>query len=35
MFFNALARKGKGGGVREEDMESVVHAHNCAFFVVC
>ena len=34
MFFNALARKGKGEGVREEDMESVVHAHNCAFFVV-
>jgi len=31
MFFNALARKGKGGDVREEDMESVVHAHNCAF----
>jgi len=29
MFFNALARKGKGDGVKEEDMESVVHAHNC------
>jgi cytochrome c heme-lyase len=32
MFFNALARKGKGGDVREEDMEAVVHAHNCGFF---
>lgn len=29
MFFNALARKGKGADVKEEDMESVVHAHNC------
>ncbi|KIY96184.1 cytochrome c heme-lyase, partial [Monoraphidium neglectum] len=28
MFFNALRRKGKGDDVREEDMESVVRAHN-------
>lgn len=28
MFFNALRRKGKGGDVREEQMEAVVRAHN-------
>ncbi|KAI8467996.1 MAG: cytochrome c/c1 heme lyase-domain-containing protein [Monoraphidium minutum] len=28
MFFNALRRKGKGHDVREEDMDSVVRAHN-------
>jgi cytochrome c heme-lyase len=28
MFFNALRRKGKGGDVKEEQMEAVVRAHN-------
>lgn len=28
MFFNALVKKGKGGGVQEHDMESVVAIHN-------
>ncbi|GBF89496.1 cytochrome c heme lyase [Raphidocelis subcapitata] len=28
MFYNALKRKGKGQDVREEDMDSVVRAHN-------
>lgn len=28
MFFNALRRKGKGADVSEQDMESVVSAHN-------
>ena len=28
MFYNALVRKGKGGGVREDEMESVVAIHN-------
>lgn len=28
MFFNALKRKGKGDDVSEEDMDSVVQAHN-------
>jgi cytochrome c heme-lyase len=28
MFFNALMRKGKGEDVTEQDMASVVHAHN-------
>lgn len=28
MFFNALHRKGKGAGVREEDMTTVVAIHN-------
>jgi cytochrome c heme-lyase len=29
MFYNALARKGKLGDTKEEDMESVVALHNC------
>ena len=28
MFYNALVKKGKGGGVKEADMESVVAIHN-------
>ena len=28
MFYNALVKKGKGGGVQEADMESVVAIHN-------
>lgn len=28
MFFNALRRKGKGGDVKEEQMDAVVRAHN-------
>lgn len=28
MFFNALRRKGKGDDVAEDDMDSVIHAHN-------
>lgn len=28
MFYNALKRKGKGDDVIEDDMDSVVHAHN-------
>lgn len=28
MFFNALVKKGKGGGVEEHDMKSVVAIHN-------
>lgn len=28
MFFNALQRKGKGGDVTEEDMDSVILTHN-------
>ncbi|GAB4819127.1 hypothetical protein N2152v2_006173 [Parachlorella kessleri] len=28
MFYNALKRKGKGDDVTEDDMDSVVHAHN-------
>ena len=28
MFYNALVKKGKGGGVEEQDMEAVVAIHN-------
>ncbi|KFM24538.1 Cytochrome c-type heme lyase [Auxenochlorella protothecoides] len=28
MFFNALRRKGKGDDIEEDDMDSVIHAHN-------
>lgn len=35
MFYNALMRKGKGGDVTEEDMDTVVAVHNGAWRACC